>query len=125
MVLVVQADETAAGVSSRALRRAGYAPRVTGSAGEAAELLVRKSFAAVVLADSLADGSPWTVLAAAQAAPVPAPVVVITDTGAEGIAAEAQRRGAAAILPRTGDYAGRLPGTIDRAVRLAEAGQVQ
>src|SRR5579863_9818958 len=47
MVLVVQADEVGALLASRALRRAGYAPRLTGSAAEAVKLLARKSFAAV------------------------------------------------------------------------------
>ncbi|HLX06824.1 MAG TPA: ATP-binding protein [Thermoanaerobaculia bacterium] len=135
MVLVVQADEVGALLASRALRRAGYAPRLTGSAAEAVKLLARKSFAAVVLADSLPGGPPWEVLAAAVAKSATPVIMVVATTGegddspertegTEDAAAEALRRGAADVVRRTGDWSTRLPGTIDRAVRLAEADQV-
>lgn len=120
-VLLVEDDAATAELERRALIRAGRTVRTTDRVEHAVAILREDRIQAVVLDYRLRDGQAWPVLEAAQAVVPRVPVLVVTAMGDERVAAEAVHRGAVDYLIKSGDFAERLTGAVDRAIRLAEA----
>lgn len=119
VVLIVEDDAIATEVEREALAREGIGAHSVGSVGEALSALATTAFSAVLLDYSLPDGDPWPVIAAARAKTPRVPVILVTATGNEAIAAEALHRGAADYTVKGGDLWARLPVLVQRVVAAA------
>ncbi len=119
-VLIVEDDEATAELESRALSRSGAGVCTVNTAKEAVALLQHGSFRAVLLDYQLPDGTPWSVLEAAQSHIPRIPVIIVTAMGSERIAEEAIHRGVADYIKKTHTFWDELPGVVERVSRVAE-----
>lgn len=121
-VLVVEDDESTAELERRALTRAGIrAHLVRGVPDALGALAGPQAFRAVLLDHGLPDGDPWRVVKAADAKEPRIPVIMVTATGSERVAAEALQRGVFEYVKKADSFWDRLAEVIERAARAADA----
>src|SRR5687767_13947731 len=113
-VLVVEDNPGAAELARRALGRLGVTAVLAGDVEAALAELRQTAFSAVLLDYRLPKGDAWEVLEAAQAATPKIPVILVTAMGAERVAAEAIRRGAADYLIKGEDLQTDLTQSLER-----------
>jgi PAS domain S-box-containing protein len=118
-VLIVEDDEATAMLERLALTRSGMAVCVVDTVSDAVALLERDAFSAVVLDHQLPDGTPWTVLEAAQSKTPRIPVILVTATGNESLAAEAIHRGVADYVKKADTFWDQLPSVVERVTKMA------
>jgi PAS domain S-box-containing protein len=121
-VLVVEDDESTAELERRALSRGGIrAHLVRGVPDALAALEGSQAFRAVLLDHGLPDGDPWRVVKAADAKEPRVPVIMVTATGSEKVAAEALQRGVFEYVKKADSFWDRLVEVVERAARAADA----
>ena len=121
-VLVVEDDESTAELERRALSRAGIRTHIVRGVPDAlAALAGTHGFRAVLLDHGLPDGDPWKVVKAADAKEPRVPVIMVTATGSEKVAAEALQRGVFEYVKKADSFWDRLADVVERAARAADA----
>jgi PAS domain S-box-containing protein len=118
-VLIVDDDEGIAHLERRTLIKAGVAVTLAHRVADALGLLERESYDAIVLDCSVPGGNPWEVVEVARARTPRIPVLVVTATGSEQVAAEALHRGVADYLIKHEQFCERLPAAVERVTRAA------
>jgi two-component system, sensor histidine kinase PdtaS len=120
-ILIVEDDEATAELERRALVRSGAAVQIVGRISGALALLEREAFSVILLDYQVPDGDPWRVVEVARSRTPRIPVVLVTATGNERVAAEALQRGIAEYVMKTGAFHDALPDVVQRVVKLALA----
>jgi PAS domain S-box-containing protein len=120
-ILIIEDDEATAELEGRVVQRSGMNAHIVHRVEDALAILARRSFAAILLDYHLPDGDPWAVVVAAESKQPRIPVIMVTAQGNERIASEAIHRRVAGYVKKTEGFWDQLPGTLDRAIRLATA----
>ena len=118
-VLLVEDDPATAELERRTMARTGLIVRVVGTVAEALAVLVIETFDVVLTDYQLPDGAPWPIVDLARSRVPRIPVILVTATGNEAVAAEAIRHGIADYVRKAESFTDLLPEAVERSARVA------
>ena len=126
-VLLVEDDPATAELERRALGRAGLVVRVAGTVAEALAVLAAERFDVVLVDYQLPDGAPWPIVELARTLAPRVPVILVTATGNERVAAEAIRHGVVDYVRKAESFGRSIGILLPAEVRTPEvlAGRVR